>query len=214
MTVAGGVLGLLLGPWLAATTVRLARRDDTARPSRRRVAVTAVVAAAAVGAAPALTGDRPAAVALAWFGLAAVVLAGVDLAVHRLPTRVVVPALAGCAVALTADAVATGGWPALVRAAAGAAAAYGLATAARLVRPDALGRGDVPLLGLLGLVLGWAGWGVLAGGVLAGLLLGATGSLLLIAAGWASWRTRVPLGPPLLAGAYVALCLAAPLPVG
>ncbi|PZA18868.1 peptidase A24, partial [Modestobacter versicolor] len=77
LTVAGGVLGLLLGPWLAATTVRLARRDDTARPSRRRVAVTAVVAAAAVGAAPALTGDRPAAVALAWFGLAAVVLAGV-----------------------------------------------------------------------------------------------------------------------------------------
>ncbi len=69
------------------------------------------------------------------------------------------------------------------------------------------------LLGLLGMVLGWAGWGVLLGGVLIGLLVGALGSVLLIAAGRAGWRTRVPFGPPLLVGSYLALWLAGPLPL-
>jgi leader peptidase (prepilin peptidase) / N-methyltransferase len=117
-----------------------------------------------------------------------------------------------CATALLVDAGATGAWGALLRAVLGAVAAYGLGTLARLVSPGGLGGGDVTLLGLLGLVLGWAGWGVLMAGVFAGFLLGALGSLLLIAVGRAGWRTRIPFGPPLLAGAYVALWLAGPLP--
>jgi leader peptidase (prepilin peptidase) / N-methyltransferase len=91
--------------------------------------------------------------------------------------------------------------------------AYGLGSAVRLVSPAGLGGGDVTLLGLLGLVLGWAGWGVLMGGVFAGLLVGSAGSVLLVAAGRAGWRSRVPFGPPLLVGAYVALWVAAPLPL-
>jgi leader peptidase (prepilin peptidase)/N-methyltransferase len=209
----GAVLGLLLGPWLATTTVRLADRAPDARPTLRRVTSTALLAAAAVAAAPALAGVRPATVALAWFGAAAVVLAGVDLAVHRLPDRVTWPAVAGCAVALLTDAAVTGNWGAVLRAAAAAVVAGGLGTAARLLSPSALGGGDVKLLGLIGLVLGWAGWGVLMSGVFAGLLVGALGALLLIAVGRAGWRTRVVFGPPLLVGAYVALVLAAPLPL-
>jgi leader peptidase (prepilin peptidase)/N-methyltransferase len=206
------LLGLLLGPWLAAVTVRLAARDDTAVPSRRRVVLTAVLSAAALAAAPALTGARPAAAALAWLGGAAVVLAGVDLASHRLPDRVVLPAAAACAAALVVDAAVTGSWPALVRAAAAAALAFAVAAGAAAVSPEGLGFGDVKLLGLLGLLLGWAGWGVLLTGVLFGLVLGAAGSLLLLATRRAGWRTAVPFGPPLLAGAYLALALAGPLP--
>jgi leader peptidase (prepilin peptidase)/N-methyltransferase len=211
LVLTGAGLGLLLGPWLAATTVRLADRDPTARPTLRRVAVTSLLAAAAVAAAPALTGGRPAVLALAWFGAAAVVLAGVDLARHRLPDRVIHPAVVVCAVALLSDAAVTGAWGALVRALAAAVLAWGLATAARVVSPAGLGGGDVKLLGLLGLVLGWAGWGVLMSGVFAGFLVGALGSLLLIAVGRAGWRTRVAFGPPLLVGAYFSLWLAAPL---
>jgi leader peptidase (prepilin peptidase) / N-methyltransferase len=206
------LLGLVLGPWLAAVTVRLATRDDTAVPSRRRVALTAVIAAAALGAAPALAGVRPATAALAWLGGAAVVLAGVDLASHRLPDRVVFPAAAGCAAALVVDAAVTGSWPAVVRAVAAAAVTFAVATGAAVLSPEGLGFGDVKLLGLLGLLLGWAGWGVLLGGVLFGLVLGAAGSLLLLATRRAGWRTAVPFGPPLLAGAYLALALAGPLP--
>ena len=208
---AGAVAGLLMGPWLATATVRLADRDPAARPSARRVAGTAVLAAAALAAAPALAGVRPAAVALAWFGGAAVVLAGVDLRVHRLPDRVIHPAVVVGLAALLTDAAVTGDWAALLRAVLAAVLAFGLATAARVAAPTGLGGGDVTLLGLLGLVLGWAGWGVLITGVFAGLLVGAAGSLLLIAVGRAGWRTRVPFGPPLLVGAYVGLWAAAPL---
>jgi leader peptidase (prepilin peptidase) / N-methyltransferase len=196
---------------LAGTTVRLADRAPAARPSPGRVAGTSLLAAAAVAAAPALAGDRPATLALAWFGGAAVVLAGVDQLRHRLPDRVTYPAVVVCAVVLAVDAVVTGHWAALLRAVAASGVAFGLATGVRLVSPRALGGGDAKLLGLLGLVLGWAGWGVLMGGVFTGLLIGALGSLLLIAAGRAGWRTRVAFGPPLLAGAYVALALAGPL---
>jgi leader peptidase (prepilin peptidase)/N-methyltransferase len=221
LVLTGAVLGLLLGPWLAATTVRLTDRRATADPPEARspagltavrVVVTSLLVAAAVAAAPALAGVRPATVALAWFGAAAVVLAGVDLAAHRLPDRVTHPTAVVCATALVVDAGATGAWGALVRALAGAVVAYGLATLARLVSPGSLGGGDGTLLGLLGLVLGWAGWGVLMAGVFAGFLIGALGSLLLIAVGRAGWRTRIAFGPPLLAGAYVALALAGPLP--
>jgi leader peptidase (prepilin peptidase)/N-methyltransferase len=210
--VAGGVTGVLLAPWLAAVTVRLATRDSTVGPSPRRLAGTALAAAAALGAAPALAGVRPAAGALAWFGGAAVVLAGVDLASHRLPDRVTYPAAAACAALLLLDAAVTGTGPALVRALGAAAVALTVAAAARLISPAGFGLGDVKLLGLLGLVLGWAGWGVLMAAVLVGFLAGALGSLVLMAVGRAGWRTAVPFGPPLLAGAYVALALAGPLP--
>jgi leader peptidase (prepilin peptidase)/N-methyltransferase len=207
------LLGLLLGPWLAAVTVRLATRDGTAAPSRRRELLTAVLAAAALAAAPALAGARPAAVALAWLGGAAVVLGGVDLASHRLPDRVVFPAGAVGVAALLADAAVTGSLPELLRAVAAAGLTFAVAAGAALLSPRGLGFGDVKLLALLGLVLGWAGWGVLLAGVLFGLLLGAAGSLLLLATRRAGWRSAVPFGPPLLAGAYAALALAGPLPV-
>jgi leader peptidase (prepilin peptidase) / N-methyltransferase len=38
-------------------------------------------------------------------------------------------------------------------------------------------------------------------------------SLALLATRRAGWRTRVPFGPPLLVGAYLALWLAGPVPL-
>jgi leader peptidase (prepilin peptidase) / N-methyltransferase len=212
LTLPAAVLGLLLGPWLAATTVRSAERDPAARPGPLRIAVTSVLGAAGLAGATLLTGLRPAVVALGWSAAAAVVLAGVDLLCHRLPDRVTYPTVVACSVALLTDAAVTGAWGAVARAAVAAVVALALATLARLASPGGLGGGDVKLLGLLGLVLGWAGWGVLMAGVFLGFLAGALGSLLLIAVGRAGWRTRVAFGPPLLIGACLALALAAPLP--
>lgn len=209
--VTAGMCGLLLGPWLAATTVGLAARAAV-RPSPARVALTSGAAAAALAGAPAIAGLRPATLALVWFGAAAVVLVGVDLACHRLPDRVTYPAAVVCAVLLLVDAAATGTVPAFLRAVLAALLSLAVAGAARLLSPAGLGLGDVKLLGLLGLVLGWAGWGVLMAGVFAGFLIGALGSLVLLAVGRAGWRTALPFGPPLLVGAYVALALSGPLP--
>ncbi len=200
-----------LGPLLARAAVRLATRDPAARAGAARALASAAVLAVLLCGAVLLTGARPATAAYAWAAGAAVVLAQVDLAVHRLPDRVTYPAAAVCAAALLADAVLLGTWPDLLRALLAAAAAGGVSLLAALAAPSGLGLGDVKLLALLGLLLGWAGWGVLLAGVFLGLLAGAAGSLLLVAAGRAGWRTAVPFGPPLLLGAVLALLLAGPV---
>jgi leader peptidase (prepilin peptidase)/N-methyltransferase len=204
------VPALALGPWLARCTVRLARRDDTAPVGPVRTATTCVLLAAGFAGALLLAGLRPATAGLAWAAAAGVVLAGVDLAVHRLPDRVTFPAYAVVAAALLADAAVLGTWAALLRAALAAAVAFGLAALGALASPQGLGYGDVKLLGLLGLVLGWVGWGALLAGVFLGLLIGALVSVVLLATGRAGWRTALPFGPPLMLGAVLALALAGP----
>jgi leader peptidase (prepilin peptidase)/N-methyltransferase len=199
------LLALVLGPWLARVAVRLASRDDTARPGLAQTAAMTLAFAALSAGAALLTGPRPATVALLWAAGAGVVLAAVDLASHRLPDRVTYPAAAVCAGAFLVDAAVLGSWAALVRALAAAAVAFGVSFALAALSPEALGLGDVKLLGLLGLVLGWFGWGALLAGVFLGLLTGALVSLVLLAARRAGWRTALPFGPPLLLGAVLAL---------
>jgi leader peptidase (prepilin peptidase)/N-methyltransferase len=199
--------GLALAPWLARTTVRLITRDRSALPSGRRILLARVLLAAALGAAVTVAGVRPAAVGFVWVAAAGLVLGAVDLAVHRLPDRVTYPAAAVCVAAFLVDAVVLGSWGALARALAAGAAAFAVATAVRVLAPDGFGFGDVKLLGLLGLVLGWFGWGVLMAGVFLGLLTGAMVSLGLLATRRVGWRTAIPFGPPLLVGAVLVLAL-------
>jgi leader peptidase (prepilin peptidase)/N-methyltransferase len=118
------------------------------------------------------------------------------------------PAYAACTIALATDAAVLGSWDSLLRALLAAAASFGVAAVLAALAPDGLGFGDVKLLALLGLVLGWAGWGVLLAGLFLGLLAGALVSLVLLATRRAGWRTAVPFGPPLLTGAVLALALA------
>jgi leader peptidase (prepilin peptidase)/N-methyltransferase len=201
------LVAVLLGPWLARVAVRLAARNDAAVPSAARIGVMTALLAGLLAGSVELSGLRPATAALAWAAGAAVVLGAVDLAVHRLPDRVTYPAAAVCVAAFLVDAVVLGSWGALARALAAGAAAFAVATAVRVLAPDGFGFGDVKLLGLLGLVLGWFGWGVLLAGVFLGLLTGAMVSLGLLATRRVGWRTAIPFGPPLLVGAVLVLAL-------
>jgi leader peptidase (prepilin peptidase)/N-methyltransferase len=176
-----------------------------ARPGPIRVVVVTAVLAALLTGAGLLLGLRPGLAALVWTAGAAVVLAQVDLAVHRLPDRVVFPSLAVVAAAWLADAVVLGSWEALLRAVLGGLVVFAAAVAAALISPGGMGFGDVKLLGLLGLVLGWFGWSVLGLGVVLGFLVGALGTVVLLVLRRAGWRTEVALGPSLLLGASLAL---------
>lgn len=205
------VAAVAVGPWLSRVAARLAARDEAARPSATGTALLTALLAALLAGAVAQAGLRPATGALAWAAGAAVVLGAVDLASHRLPDRVTLPAYAVCAAALLADAAVLGSWGALVRAVAAAAVTFASAAGVAAIAPTGLGFGDVKLLGLLGLLLGWAGWEILLAGLFLGLLIGAVVSLALVAARRAGWRTALPFGPPLLTGAVLALALHGPV---
>ncbi|MCW2580628.1 MAG: Peptidase prepilin type, partial [Blastococcus sp.] len=189
------VLAVVLGPWLARVAARLATRDDAARPSGVQTALMTGLLAGLLAGAVELAGLRPATAALAWGAGAGLVLGAVDLASHRLPDRVTCPAAGVCAAALVVDAAVLGSWEALLRAAVAAVAAFVLAAGAAAISGNGLGFGDVKLLGVLGLLLGWAGWGVLLTGVFLGLLTGAVLSLALVVTRRAGWRTALPFGP-------------------
>ena len=134
-------------------------------------------------------------------------LAPIDLAVLRLPDPLVAVAFAGVAGYLLALAVVTGDYAALLRAVLAAVAMTGGYLLLALVPGGHLGFGDVKLAGVLGLVLGWFGWGfVLLGAVLPHLVNGPT-VLVLLATGRARRGSSIPLGPALLVGAWLAVVL-------
>jgi hypothetical protein len=81
-----------------------------------------------------------------------------------------------------------------------------LATAGR-----GMGLGDVVLAPLLGLVLGWLGWGSSLVGLAPGFLGGAMVGVALIATGRAKRRSRIPHGPFMLAGALLGVFAGQPL---
>lgn len=203
------VVALVVGPWLARVAVRLATRDERAVPTVPRVVVTTAILAALLCGAVVLGGARPMTLALAWGAGAAVVLGAVDLLSHRLPDRVTYPAYVACGAALLADAAVLDSWVSLLRAVAAAAVSFAVGAGAAAVSPAGFGYGDVKLLALLGLVLGWFGWGVLLTGVFFGLVTGSLVSFALLAGRRAGWRTAIPFGPPLLAGAVLVLALGA-----
>jgi leader peptidase (prepilin peptidase) / N-methyltransferase len=74
-----------------------------------------------------------------------------------------------------------------------------------------MGLGDVALAPVLGLVLGWLGWGPSVVGLMGGFLIGAVVGVFLLLTGRAARGTRVPHGPFLLTGAGVGLFAGEPL---
>jgi len=168
-------------------------------------AVLFALAAALLGAVWAL----PAFLLVAGAG---VLLAVIDLRHRLLPNRVIVPAAGGTALLLALAAAADGAWDALLRAGLGAVVLFGAYLVMALISPSALGMGDVKLAGLLGLPLGWLGWGAVLLGAVAGFVVQAAVALLLLATRRIGLRSELPFGPAMLLGAAVAIGWSALLP--
>ncbi len=150
-------------------------------------------------------GGQPDVLAFGFLGALGVALSAIDIAVHRLPTRLTLPAYP-VLVALLAVAAVTGHHGgALVRALlAGVALAVAYLLLAAL-RPGQLGLGDVKLAGLAGLALGWLGWPALVLGGALGFVLCAVVSLALLATRRIGLRSAICFGPFLLGGAMLAM---------
>jgi leader peptidase (prepilin peptidase)/N-methyltransferase len=203
------VLAALAGLPVGALAAAVSARVPPGQPRLGRWWIAVVLATAALFAAfTGRFGVVPALPALLALCALAVALAVVDVRTHRLPDALTLPAypLLGTLL-VAASLVGDGALAALGRAVAGALGAFaGYYLLAALGR-GALGFGDVKLAGVLGMVLGWAGWASLAAGVLLGFVFGGMTALLLLAARRVTRRTRVPFGPFMLAGALAALAL-------
>lgn len=135
------------------------------------------------------------------FAAVAIALALIDLDVRRLPHAIVLPSyvVLGALLALDGDPAA------LLRAAIGAAALFGLYLAIAMVAAGAMGLGDVKLAGVVGGMTAYLSWGTLLSGAFLGFFLGAVAGLLLIAGRRAGRRSAVPFGPFMLLGAWAAV---------
>jgi len=130
-----------------------------------------------------------------------VALSAIDLELYILPNRIIYPlGFIGAPLLLFASAI-EGDWSAFVRAIAAAAIAFAFFLVVHLVSPRGMGFGDVRLSFVLGLFLGWLGWGELAGGLFFGFLYGAVVGVVLIAVKIRGRRQQIPFGPFLAAGA-------------
>jgi leader peptidase (prepilin peptidase)/N-methyltransferase len=87
----------------------------------------------------------------------------------------------------------------------GAVVLFALYFALAFAYPAGMGFGDVKLAGVLGLYLGWLGWGQLAVGAFFGFLLGGAWGVALLVAKRASRKSAIPFGPFMLGGALLAV---------
>ncbi len=126
----------------------------------------------------------------------------------RLPSKIVLPSYAVAATLLAPAALLAGDPAALLR---GAVAAVLLYLLYRLLSVWGMGGGDVKLAPLLGFHLGWLGWGAVAVGAFAGFLLGGLVGAVLLLTRVKQRKSRIPFGPYMLAGAFLAVFAAAPI---
>lgn len=143
--------------------------------------------------------------AYAWFAGISIALTLIDLDTRRLPNVIVVPSIIVIALLLTAAAVLSGDYAALIRAAMGGASLFAFYFILAFVRPGAMGGGDVKLAAVIGLVLTWIGWGALIVGAFAAFILGGILGLALMASRRATRRSAIPFGPWMIAGAWVGI---------
>ena len=152
--------------------------------------------------------EAPAVWALpAYLYLAAIsiALALIDLDTRRLPNRIVLPSLGVGAVLLALASWGSGDWGALLRAVIGSAGLFALYFVIAFISPRGMGMGDVKLAAVLGLYLGWLGWGPLAVGAFAAFLLGGVFAVALLIARRARRGTAIPFGPWMIAGAWLGI---------
>ncbi|WFE51061.1 prepilin peptidase [Micromonospora sp. WMMD1155] len=200
----GGLVGLVVPP--------LARRftDPPARPQPRRGEggrVWLPVSAAVFGGLAVTRGDDPALPVFLLVAAVGLVLARVDLACLRLPDPLVRTAGLVALTGLTGAALLADESARLVGALAGATVAGVAHVLLALLPGSRLGFGDVKLAAVLGLPLGWLGRdALLVGLVLPHLLHGGLVVGLLVARR-VRRDTLLPLGPALLAGAWLAALL-------
>ncbi len=156
-------------------------------------------------------GADPALPAYLYLGAVGIALAVIDLQVRRLPDALTLPSYV-VGVGLLALAAFVDGEPGrLVRALAGMGLLFGFYFLVAFLYPAGMGFGDVKLAGLLGLFLGWLGWGAFLVGAFGAFVLGGGTAVVLVLARRASRASAIPFGPFMLLAVLLAVLAGEPI---
>ena len=143
--------------------------------------------------------------AFLYLAAVSVALALIDIDVHKLPNQIVLPAYAVGAALFTAASIVSSDYSVLLRAGVAMAALFLAYYLMAFVYPAGMGLGDVKLAGVLGLYLGWVGWGAVIVGALGAFILGGIYAFVLILGKRANRKSGIPFGPWMLVGAWLGI---------
>ena len=141
------------------------------------------------------------------FAVIGAILAIIDIRTHRLPNRLVATVGVTGVVLLVAAALTGSRMDALIRALLAALVLFAAYLVLRMLSAGGVGGGDVKLAAVIGLHLGWLGWGSVLVGTLAGFVLGGVFAAGMLLVRRADRRSAILFGPWMLAGAWVAIVL-------
>ena len=197
-------------PVISWLLLRARCRDCDERIDGRYPAVEAgtAVAFGVVAAHLGMVGHLP---AFLYLTAIAIALALIDIDVHRLPNAIVLPSYVLGGLLLTIPSAIAGNPGQLLRAAVGLTTLVSFYYALVLIYPAGMGLGDVKLAGVLGLYLGWLGWAELVVGAFLGFLVGGLAGAALMVSGKAGRKSKIPFGPHMLVGAFLAIFFAGPI---
>jgi len=187
------------------------RCRDCAAPISVRyplVEIGTAIAFVLVGRAVGVRWELGAALCLTAIGISLMLI---DLQHKRLPDPIVLAGYLVMAAFVLAPGLLMDRSGDVVRALISGAALFALYFLMLIVYPGGMGFGDVKLAGLLGLVLGWVGYGALAVGAFGAFLLGGAFTIGLLVTGRARRGTAIPFGPWMIAGAVVGVAAGEPL---
>ncbi len=143
--------------------------------------------------------------AFVYLGGVGIALAAIDIDTQRLPDVIVKPSYAVAGVLLGGAAALEHDWHTLERVAGGGVLLWAFYLLLVFIYPRGMGWGDVKLAGVLGMYLGWLGWGSLVVGGFLGFLLGGLIGAGLMLAGRAGRKTKIPYGPYMILGTFLAI---------
>lgn len=142
-----------------------------------------------------------------WVGLLAVPLTAVDVAHHRLPDAITLPAIPLTLTVCAADRWWGSGHGDVGRAAIAGVVVGGLFLLLATVAPAAMGRGDAKLAFSIGIALGYLSWPVVLLGLFVGFLAGSLVGLTGVVTRRLALRSAIPFGPALLLGCWLVLAV-------
>jgi len=142
-----------------------------------------------------------------------VVLSIIDLRTHLLPSAIIRPALVGVVALGVVAAFLGDDWGALLRAAVGAIATFGVFHLLWWSHSAGLGYGDVRLAAVLGFALGYVGWGELVVGIYGAFVVFSLAILVLalVRRDRSVLKVAYPFGPFLLGGSLLGLVIGDPI---